>query len=258
MPVIETNYEISPRILIVEDEPFIAENLQEMLELFGYGNTEIANSANQAIKSIKTSRPDLVLLDVKIKGDQDGIELGGIIHDQYKLPFVYITSYSDKETVNRAKHTQPLGFIVKPFTKDDVYAAVEVALFNKNRMEVNSGVNLHEANPTTYNNDSIFIKRRTLLEKVKYSDLIWIEADGNHITLHASGDRDFTVRKSLKEITDRLPKDRFLRVHKSFVVQVDAVTVIDTNHVHLGDKKIPIGRSYYNAFTATLNTITAS
>ncbi|MFT7267888.1 MAG: two-component system response regulator LytT [Roseivirga sp.] len=258
MPVIETNYEISPRILIVEDEPFIAENLQEMLELFGYGNTEIANSANQAIKSIKTSRPDLVLLDVKIKGDQDGIELGGIIHDQYKLPFVYITSYSDKETVNRAKHTQPLGFIVKPFTKDDVYAAIEVALFNKNRMEVNSGVNLHEANPTTYNNDSIFIKRRTLLEKVKYSDLIWIEADGNHITLHASGDRDFTVRKSLKEITDRLPKDRFLRVHKSFVVQVDAVTAIDTNHVHLGDKKIPIGRSYYNAFTATLNTITAS
>jgi two-component system response regulator LytT len=258
MPVIETNYELSPRILIVEDEPFIAENLQEMLGIFGYENTEIANSANQAIKSIKTSRPDLVLLDVKIKGDQDGIELGGIIHDQYKLPFVYITSYSDKETVNRAKHTQPLGFIVKPFTKDDVYAAVEVALFNKNRMEVNSGMNLHEANPTTYNNDSIFIKRRTLLEKVKYSDLIWIEADGNHITLHASGDRDFTVRKSLKEITDRLPKDRFLRVHKSFVVQVDAVTAIDTNHVHLGDKKIPIGRSYYNAFTATLNTITAS
>lgn len=258
MAVIETNYDQSPRILIVEDEPFIAENLQEMLGIFGYENTEIANSANQAIKAIKTSRPDLVLLDVKIKGDQDGIELGGIIHDQYKLPFVYITSYSDKETVNRAKHTQPLGFIVKPFTKDDVYAAIEVALFNKNRIAVNSGINLFETNPTTYNNDSIFIKRKTLLEKVKYSDLYWIEADGNYITLYASNDRSFTVRKSLKEITDKLPKDRFLRVHKSFVVQVDAVTAIDTIHVHLDDKKIPIGRSYYNAFTATLNTITAS
>ncbi|PIQ49530.1 MAG: two-component system response regulator [Cytophagales bacterium CG12_big_fil_rev_8_21_14_0_65_40_12] len=258
MAVIDNDYDQSPRILIVEDEPFIAENLQEMLGIFGYENTEIANSANQAIKAIKTSRPELVLLDVKIKGDQDGIELGGIIHDQYKVPFVYITSYSDKETVNRAKHTQPLGFIVKPFTKDDVYAAIEVALFNKNRIAVNSGFNLFETNPTTYNNDSIFIKRKTLLEKVKYSDLIWIEADGNHITLHASENRDFTVRKSLKEITDKLPKDRFLRVHKSFVVQVDAVTAIDTNHVHLGEMKIPIGRSYYNAFTATLNTISAS
>jgi two-component system response regulator LytT len=258
MAVIDNDYDQSPRILIVEDEPFIAENLQEMLGIFGYENTEIANSANQAIKAIKTSRPELVLLDVKIKGDQDGIELGGIIHDQYKVPFVYITSYSDKETVNRAKHTQPLGFIVKPFTKDDVYAAIEVALFHKNRIAVNSGINLFETNPTIYNNDSIFIKRKTLLEKVKYSDLIWIEADGNHITLHATGNRDFTVRKSLKEITDKLPKDRFLRVHKSFVVQVDAVTAIDTNHVHLGEMKIPIGRSYYNAFTATLNTISAS
>ena len=76
----------------------------------------------------------MILLDVKIKGDQDGIELGGIIKEQYKVPFVYITSYSDKETVSRAKQTQPLGFIVKPFTKDDVYAAIEVALFNKNRL----------------------------------------------------------------------------------------------------------------------------
>lgn len=254
----DNDYQNSPKILIVEDEPFIAENLQEMLGIFGYENTEIANSANQAIKAIKASRPDLVLLDVKIKGDQDGIELGSIIKEQYKVPFVYITSYSDKETVSRAKQTQPLGFIVKPFTKDDVYAAIEVALFNKNRLAAISGERLPENNPTTYNNDAIFIKKKSMLERVKYSDLEWIEADGNHITIHAKDGRDFTIRKSLKEITDRLPKDRFLRVHKSFVVLVDSVTAIDTNFVYLGQKKIPIGRSYYNAFTATLNTISAS
>lgn len=259
MSSITNDYVNTSKILIVEDEPFIAENLQEMLSIFGYDETEIANSANQAIKSIKTSRPDLVLLDVKIKGDQDGIELGGIIQEQYKLPFVYITSYSDKETVNRAKHTQPLGFIVKPFTKDDVYAAIEVALFNKNRIAVSAGSNPAAVlNPTTYNNDSIYVKKKGLLEKVKYDELLWIEADGNHITMNVSDGRTYTVRKSLKEITDKLPKDRFLRVHKSFVVQVDVVTAIDTSHVHMGEKKIPIGRSYYNAFTATLNTISAS
>jgi len=255
----ESSYRDSPRILIVEDEPFIAENLQEMLSIFGHENTEIANSANQAIKAIKTSRPDLVLLDVKIKGDQDGIELGGIIKEQYQLPFVYITSYSDKETVNRAKHTQPLGFIVKPFTKDDVYAAIEVALFNKNRIAVKGSTNvLASSNPTTYNNDFIFIKKKGMLEKVKYEELLWIEAAGNHITVKVEDGREYTIRKSLKEITDKLPKDRFLRVHKSFVVLVDAVTAIDTSFVYLGEKQIPIGRSYYNAFTATLNTISAS
>lgn len=256
----ESSYLNSPRILIVEDEPFIAENLQEMLSIFGYENTEITNSANQAIKAIKVSRPDLVLLDVKIKGDQDGIELGGIIKEQYQLPFVYITSYSDKETVNRAKHTQPLGFIVKPFTKDDVYAAIEVALYNKNRIAAKGGSTniLASSNPTTYNNDSIFIKKKGMLEKVLYEDLRWIEADGNHITVNVDDGRAYTIRKSLKEITDKLPKDRFLRVHKSYVVLVDAVTAIDTSFVYLGEKNIPIGRSYYNAFTATLNTISAS
>ncbi len=258
MTLLANDYTSMPRILIVEDEPFIAENLQEMLSIFGYEDTEIANSANQAIKAIKTSRPDMILLDVKIKGDQDGIELGGIIQTQYKIPFLYITSYSDKETVSRAKHTNPLGFIVKPFTKDDVYAAIEVALYNKNRLAAGEGKTPANENPTTYTNDSIFIKKKTLLEKVKYEDLMWIEADGNHITIHVNDGRDYTIRKSLKEITDKLPKDRFLRVHKSFVVQVDAVTAIDSSNVHMGDLKIPIGRSYYNAFTATLNTISAS
>ena len=260
MTSITNDYSSLPRILIVEDEPFIAENLQEMLSIFGYEDTEIANSANQAIKAIKTSRPDMVLLDVKIKGDQDGIELGGIIQTQYQIPFMYITSYSDKETVSRAKHTNPLGFIVKPFTKDDVYAAIEVALYNKNRI-ASSGAGQKAPigeNPTTYSNDSIFIKKKTLLEKVDYEDLLWIEADGNHITIHVKDGRDYTIRKSLKEISDKLPKDRFLRVHKSFIVQVKAVTAIDSSNVHMGDLKIPIGRSYYNAFTATLNTISAS
>ncbi len=169
-----------------------------------------------------------------------------------------ITSYSDKETINRAKHTQPLGFIVKPFTKDDVYAAIEVALFNKNRISNGSSNPLAATNPTTYSNDSIFVKKKGLLEKVKYKDLEWIEADGNHITIHVSGGRDYTIRKSLKELSDKLPKDRFLRVHKSYIVLVDAVTAIDTSFVYLGERKIPIGRSYYNAFTATLNTINAS
>ena len=161
----ESNYSQSPKILIVEDEPFIAENLQEMLAIFGYADTEITNSANQAIKAIKTNRPDLALLDVKIKGDQDGIELGNIIQEQYKVPFVYITSYSDKETINRAKHTLPHGFIVKPFTKDDVYAAIEVALFNKGRIPNDQSNPLVRVNPTNYSNDSIFLKRRVFWKR---------------------------------------------------------------------------------------------
>lgn len=254
----DSYYENHPRILIVEDEPFIAENLQEMLGIFGYEETEIANSASQAIKCIKTSRPELVLLDVKIKGDQDGIELGQIIKEQFNIPFVYITSYSDKETINRAKQTNPLGFIVKPFTKDDVYAAIEVALFNRNRnLAGPSNSPFSEGNPNSYGNDAIFIKIDAKLIKIKYDDLLYIHSQSNTMLIYTRNQGKLKLRNSLKNILHQLPKDRFLRVQKSYIVQADAITAIDTANIYIDEVEIPIGRSYYNAFSATLNTIMA-
>lgn len=250
--------EDNPRILIVEDEPFIAENLQEMLGIFDYEDTEIANSASQAIKCIKASKPELVLLDVKIKGDQDGIELGEIIKEQFSIPFVYITSYSDKETIDRAKKTQPLGFIVKPFTKDDVYAAIEVALFNRHRNLAGPNKSpFSENNLNNFGNDAIFIKIDNKLVKIKYDDLLYIHSQSNTMLIYTRNHGLFKLRTSLKNILHQLPKDRFLRVQKSYIVHADAITALDTSNIYIDEVEIPIGRAYYNAFSATLNTINA-
>ncbi len=117
-----------PKILIVEDERIVAKEIARLLTDHGYQVTGLASSARTSMESIADSRPDLVLMDIKIEGEQDGIETAKAIHDRYDLPVVYITSYADTATIERVKHTAPYGFITKPVTHRALTAAIDLAL----------------------------------------------------------------------------------------------------------------------------------
>lgn len=122
------------RILIVEDEAIIAMDLSQRLEVFGYDVTGIAASGDQALRLCYDTRPDLVMMDIVIRGDKDGIETAAMIRGRYDIPVVYLTAYSDLATLQRARETLPYGYLVKPFRPDDARATIEVALV-KHRME---------------------------------------------------------------------------------------------------------------------------
>src|SRR5438128_2420449 len=98
----------SPSILIVEDESIIAEDISESLRRAGYGNTAIVNSGARAIELMKTLRPDIILMDIKLKGPLDGIETARLIRDQGPAPVVYHTANADQRTMDRAKSTEPI------------------------------------------------------------------------------------------------------------------------------------------------------
>lgn len=154
------------RILIVEDELSIAENIQEILELLGYVNIDIANSANQCIKVIKKYRPDLIFMDIKLKGDKDGIELGEIVKGMVDAPLVYVTSYSDPTIIERAKRINPAGFIVKPFNTNDIHAIVEIVLYNKRtKPTTETPVATAVADSPYLVSDAVFIKADNAFEK---------------------------------------------------------------------------------------------
>ncbi|HMV04713.1 MAG TPA: EAL domain-containing protein [Accumulibacter sp.] len=122
------------RILIVEDEAIIAMDLSQRLEIFGYAVTGIAASGDQALRLCYDTRPDLVMMDIVIRGDKDGIETAALIRGRHDIPVVYLTAYSDLSTLQRARETLPYGYLVKPFRPDDARATIEVALV-KHRME---------------------------------------------------------------------------------------------------------------------------
>jgi DNA-binding NarL/FixJ family response regulator len=117
-------------ILIVEDEPLIAEDIQGYLEESGFGVVGIANSGAMALEMLSKTKPDALLLDINLGSGPDGIELAGIIRQQYQLPFVFLTSHADKSTLERAKLTFPAGYLLKPFDGSDLMTSLEIALFN--------------------------------------------------------------------------------------------------------------------------------
>ncbi len=247
------------RILIVEDDINIAENIEEILELLGYVNIDIANSANQAIKIVKKYRPDLVFMDIKLKGDKDGIELGEIIKQMVDAPLVYVTSYSDPTIIERAKRINPAGFIVKPFNTNDIHAIVEIVLYNKRTKPTSESATSKSKDESPYLVvDAVYIKADNSFERVPYEHIYYVEANGNMVTIYTKN-RNFTIRKSMKDMEEKLPANLFLRVQKSFIVQLAQIDNFNTKEINLQmGAVVQVGRQYYNSFLAKLNTITES
>src|SRR5579872_4463925 len=123
-----------PRILIVEDEGIVATDIERCLGDAGFEVAAIAASAEDALQEAARGRLDLVLMDIRIQGDRDGIETGHQLHELYRLPIIYLTAHGDRETIERAKKTEPFSFVLKPFKPNDLTNAIEIAL-NRVRAE---------------------------------------------------------------------------------------------------------------------------
>jgi len=117
-----------PRALIVEDEILIAEELKERLSLLGFSVIAAVDSAEEGIAIATRERPDLVLMDIRLKGKKDGVQAAKEIHQKVDVPVVYLTAYSDRLTVERAKGTEHDGFILKPFHARELQSTIEIAM----------------------------------------------------------------------------------------------------------------------------------
>ncbi|MBL7700923.1 MAG: response regulator transcription factor [Ferruginibacter sp.] len=126
-------------VLIVEDDPMIAEDLFGIVKKLGFDPYEPCYSKEEALQFLNGhKKPSIVLLDINLDGEESGIEIGRRLNEQLHTPFIYVTSYSDTATVKTASKTQPLGYIVKPFTSASVYSAIEIALENHSQKNKNN------------------------------------------------------------------------------------------------------------------------
>jgi|SRR5664280_234323 len=127
------------RILIVEDEHIVAMGIKRMLKSLGYTVTGVASSGEDAISKAESTFPDIVLMDIMLKGDMDGVEATREIKARFDIPVVYLTAYSDNNILERAKITEPFGYIIKPFDEKDLYSSIEVALHRQRKEKEKSG-----------------------------------------------------------------------------------------------------------------------
>ena len=122
------------RILVVEDERVVAEHVANILRNFGYDVIAVVSSGEDAVKIAEKKLPDLVLMDIMLEGDMNGIEATGQVRSRFGIPVVYLTVYADDERLQRAKKTEPFGYILKPFEERELYSSIEMALY-KHKME---------------------------------------------------------------------------------------------------------------------------
>ncbi len=122
------------QVLVVEDEGIVAKDIENTLKKLGYAVPAIASSGEEAIKKATETLPDLVLMDIVLEGYMDGVEAAEQIRDRFDIPVVYLTAYTDNKTLQRAKITEPYGYILKPFSERELYTAIEMALY-KHQME---------------------------------------------------------------------------------------------------------------------------
>lgn len=217
-------------IMIVEDEPVIADDIATTLSARGYSIAALVDNAEEAISTLSQHKPDLILLDVKIKGDKDGIALAHDIRARYKVPFIFITSYFDIKTVDRAKITEPQGYIVKPFDDNDLVINVEMALY-KTR-------NIISSYP-----DKFFVKNNNEMISLDVKDILFVEAFDNYAKV-ATEQEKYIVSHTLKSVEEKLAPRGFVRVHRSYLVNFQKITSISEGYLYIGMTKIPLGNSY--------------
>ncbi|NOT76945.1 MAG: response regulator [Cyclobacteriaceae bacterium] len=222
---------MSGSILIVEDEPIIASDIAATLKDRGFVIAGIVDNADDAMKFLSTTTPDLALLDVKIRGTKDGIALAHDIRARYKLPFIFLTSYYDAKTVDRAKAAEPEGYIVKPFDENDLFINVEMALY-KNRSK-----------PAAPVADKFFVKNNQEMIALEVSDIHYVEAFDNYAKV-ATDKEKYIVSHTLKSVEEKLITKGFVRVHRSYLVNFQKISSISEGYLFIGLTKIPLGQSY--------------
>lgn len=220
------------KILIVEDEPLIAKDLSFILEDLGIHKIEFAMNYEDAYKSIEEQEFDLILLDVNLSSEKDGIDLAHEINKSKETPFIFITSYYNQSTVERAKVTNPLAYLLKPFNQFDIRINVEMALYKSEQMSENSTVYVREKNGTI---------------QLEIASIKILEAQDNYTKIVCE-DQELTISQTLKSILSKLPETDFVRMHKSFAARIDQISMIKGGYAFIGENKIPIGRSYKTDF----------
>jgi len=247
-------------IFIVEDESIVAKDIQNSLIKLGYKVVGIANNGNDAIERIIELVPDLVLMDIMIKGDLTGIDVSEKIKEKINVPIIFLTAYADEGTLAKAKITEPYGYILKPFKEIDLHSTIEMAVYKHQRdaalLKERDFLYSMVENKDDSSKDILFVKANSRLVKVHLKDIYFVEALKDYVIINTQNAR-YTVHSTMKEIDKKLGNIEFARIHRSFIARLDKIQSIDSQNVILeNDKKIiPVGGSYREELMQKLNML---
>lgn len=225
------------KILVVEDEIIIADSICNTLNELGYHALEPAINYSEAIEIIEVEKPDIAILDIQLSGKKTGIELAKKIREKYHFPFIFLTSNSDSITINQAKQVTPPAYLIKPFSKEELFSSIEIALHNfSSKLGDLMGDNL-------ILKDAFFIKEKGIFTKVYFSDILYLKSEHVYIEIILINNQKYVVRTSLNEIINKL-NHGFIRVHRGYIININYIDQINSSSLKIKNDEIPIGKKF--------------
>jgi len=249
---------MAANILVTEDEAIVRKDIERCLTSLGYNVVATADSGPDAITKANEHKPDLCLMDIMIKGDMSGITAAEEIKKTLDVPVIFLTAYADEGTLASAKSAEPHGYILKPFKEADIQAAVEMALHKhtKEKELKNEADFLRSLTEHKDGADILFVKNRSRLMHVKHDDLLFVEALKDYVVVHTRKE-SYTIHSTMKEIERKLSDRRFLRVHRSYIVNLNSIESIKYSNITMDglEKEIPVGGSYKESLANRINLL---
>jgi DNA-binding LytR/AlgR family response regulator len=215
------------KILIVEDEVLISEHLKRIILNLGYQALEICEDYKETIEILKTETPDLAFLDIRMNGIDEGIEIAKHLRI-LGIPFIFITSFSDKDTLKNAINQQPLGYVLKPFSKEDIQEQLEL---------------IEKEISDTF----LTIGNTSNKERLPIKNILWLRSENVYVEIHCIN-KVHVHRGKLKEIQKTLPSRLFARTGQSHLVNLSHINSTTIDSVIIGKDEIPLSKKYRTEF----------
>jgi DNA-binding LytR/AlgR family response regulator len=245
-------------ILVVEDEFLVAADIEESLISLGYKVQNTVASGPAAIAEVEKNLPDLILMDIILKGEMTGIEAATVIGEKHNVPIIYLTANADFATVEKAKISLPYGYILKPFTEKELQTNIEIARFKfendlKSRIESDQFNKFFRLNEEK--EELLMVDSDKGLEKIHLPDVYYIEQSGENCKAHMRGD-NVLIRSTLDEIASHFPADKFVRVSRDHLVNIDKIFIAKFPEIIIADKMsvIIVEKEYKEAFESKMNS----
>ena len=243
------------KVLIVEDEFIIASHIEEVLLSAGYEVVEIVSKGELVPGVVAGKNPDLILMDINLAGQLDGIETAKIIRQTTATPVIFLTSNVDKASFDKSKDALPHAFLTKPFKEDDLLRNIEL-ISNRISFEIEgvSGLNPASETDELNYNDHIFVRDKDRMVRLSLADILYVEAERNYCKLKTK-EKDFLLSVPLKTFEKRAASECFMRIHRSYLANISQIEGFDENYLFFGEIHLPMSRSYKAQVMAKLKVV---
>ena len=224
-------------IFIVEDEVALAENVETILSLSGYSIVGKEGDGAKAFDLILRLKPDLILMDVMLQGKLSGIEVAEMVREVVEIPIIFITAHSDHSYLEKISTLNYDAYILKPFSKEVLISTIYLSSLKQNKVSSTNNV--------------LNIRDKGFIVPLKEDEIMMLKADGLYTRIYTT-EREYVVRDILKDVTSRLSDKKFLRIHKSYIVNLDFVTAFNSKEVVVKKFKLPIRRGFFKQLSEIL------